>query len=684
MKLDAASLYEEYEAALAKTHACLGSFSEQLRRRAGAHYTSTPGADVSQDAYRQNVYHKWLSYVVPQLVWRNPRVKVGALLQSESGEEFELELAGNRWIVDNQARKFLAAGPAVDMQFNFGVVACMCEPVAGARPIEGVGTDWLPGDPTRGNPPPKTPWSPKWYRIAQERYFEDALATTRDEIRLQGHIWVRDKAQIIKEGEKGGWNLDAIEEYASDARLALLGRPDYGGGCEVKREEIVGVEIWVPEYDLEEGNPYGVPASLGPKKGMHGTIFTLLVDRATAVQVAPAKGDKSASLGDVKKNRTLEGFPRKPRPWYGSERGPYVVFGQYTVPGHTLPLGTLTACEEEIRQLNMDLDVAQRMMRAYKRLLLIARGTDQEVQVIKDGDHDNIYKVAGISREDVIAAEIGGISDQVLAHIELSKDNLEGTLGFSDFHSGKVAGVGLATEQEFAHESAAARFAGLQQTFEDAVRDLLWRTLWFIYEDNRYGQQLGPNEASALVKNGLARMQAVELPNGEMEERLPEPVYLGGERQGLARVPFSALSIDIEAYSMERTSEARAQQNMAAVLGMIAQLVPMAAQFPDFAWGALTEKLGEVMNFPGLGEMFGQPRELAAGAAEMAQLSAGTTRGPAPRFQPALASMPAVRHGGGQRTTTVKPQARGQAGSRNGAAAKNSEKGQKYAARRTG
>ena len=314
-------------------------------------------------------------------------------------------------------------------------------------------------------------------------------------------------------------------------------------------------------------------------------------------------------------------------------------------------------------QLNTDARIRQEMMRNYKRLLVLAKGTQADVDKINSASHDTTHLISGITKDDINGVEIGGVTEQALAHEQISKENLESTLGLNDFSVGKVAGVGLATEQNYAHEGAMVRFSGIKQAFDDGVKDLLWRAFWFIYEDNRYAAEMGPDASQELVKRGLAEMQTSELPDGTSEERLPDATYLGGERQGVKRLPWNALSIDIQPYSMERTSEARAQQQGVQMLAIVAQLVPLAAMNPTFPWADFAEKLGEMSNFPGVGELFGKPEEIAAGTAQMAQLMAGGQQGGSGP-QPKVASVPSS--GGRSRPQqNAKPvQQRGPAGSR--------------------
>ncbi len=638
------ALYSEFEAAYAKTKKALCAYREQLAKRAGPHAGTPESSD--QHAPAKNYYHKWQTWVVPQLVWSDPAAQVNALIGDAGGDEFELELALNRWVTDTRQRELLARGPATDMQYNFGVLYVSSEPIPGARPIEGVGSDWGPGDPAAGAPEPRVPWRPKGYRIPQERYFEDALATQRDDVRLQGHVWVRDRSDIEKEGKAGGWNLDVLASYASEQQLEYLGRPEVP---EISRDEIVGIEIYVPEYQIPKDNPWGVPASPGPAKGYNGTIFTLLVNRGFGADIQ--RGDV-----DVKalSKKGADQFARVPRPYRGSERGPYVIFGQCFVGSSSLPFGVLTACEKQIRELDEDVRIRQSMQRNFKRIGILATGTQKDVELIRQGQHDCLYKIAGITKDDVIQLEIGGASDQAVAHEQLSQNDLESVLGFTEQSSGEVTGRGTATEQSIANTGAENRFATLRLAFEDGVRDYLWRVAYALYEDNRMAQQLNQRDIAELARRGL-------IEPGETEDgpQLPKKaMFMGGERAGKERVPFHALSLDVRP-GMGRQSQQERTQNALMQLEVTERLANDAAMNPRFPWNRLARILAGPLQFPELAEMFDNPDEIAAGAAEVQMLLQGGGAQGAPqggsKIQPKAAAFGGGSGGG------AKPQTQRQA-----------------------
>lgn len=642
LKLTSSALYGEFQGAYEKTKRALSCYREQLAKRAGP-FAGTPDSS-DQHKPTKNYYHKWQTWVVPQLIDNDPDVQISALVGEGGGEEVELELAVNRWIVDTRQRQLLAHGPAQDMQYNFGVLYVSAEPIPGARPIEGVGSDWKPGAPG-GASEPRVPWRPKGYRIPQERYFEDALATQRDDVRLQGHVWVRDRSDIEKEGEKGGWNMKLIADYASDAQLEYLGRPEVP---EINRDEIVGVEIYVAEYELEADNPWGVPASPGPEKGYNGTIFTLLVNRGYGSDIQ--RGDMSVQDLAKLSKKGADDMARKPRPYKGSERGPYVVFGQCFVGSSSLPFGVLTACEHQIRELDIDTAVQRGMVRSYKRLGIISKGTPGDVELIRQGQHDCLYKVAGITKDDIHQFEIGGASEQAQAHIQLSQADLESTLGFTEQSSGEVTGRGTATENTIANNGAENRFATVRNAFDEGVEDYLWRVCYALYEDNRMAQQFGSKEVGELARRGL-----VDMHEGEDGPQLPtKALYLGGQRGGQERLPFHALSIKVRPGMGRQAQQERAQKALLK-LEVTERLVANASMNPRFPWGRLARTLAGPLEFPELAELFESPDEIAAGAVEMAQAMApqGAEQSKS-KIQPKAASLP-PGGGGASKPTGQKP-----------------------------
>lgn len=624
----------------------LKSWKRIVERAAGPHHSGKGGATGAKERETINYGYRWMTYVVPQLVFHSPRVALSSpSAQDLDGELARLEVATNRWILDNHFGDFLARYPALDMQFGPGYVYASSDPVPGARPIEGIGTDTAPGDPTKGASEPRIPWSPKVYRVAPLDYFEDGLAETQDEIRFRGHVYWRDINDIEKEGAEGGWDTEAIawlkQKYASG------GEQDPEGGIDVaQRARVSLADIWVIGEDLDDEHT--------AEQGFNGIILTVLISKYDSETMPSSLRGK---------------WIRKPRAWYGPPEGPYEIFGASWIPSSPKPVAPLMATEQEARELNIDHAVKRRMMRDYKRMVLLTQyADDQDLQVLRDGKHEHFYKLRGVRQAgDVITSEVGGLTPLANEHVEQSRRDYEATLGLSEMHAGAVSGVGTATEQTIANSAGQVRFDGIQDAFLRGVKGLMRKIVWFMHEDTRTHQRLGPEDLAAIVDSVGPQMAAkmgitpVVTTNQDGQKTVAYGVmdYLGGRRgKGL---PIEAISVEIEPYSMSRQSEAKRAALASTMIETAGMLVPLAAAYPGFPWQKFTQRVGELLQLPRLGDYFADPSTFGApmqqqpfnggkGAppppAELLPLQAG---------QPGAGGTRAVPSGGGRMRTARTP-----------------------------
>ena len=73
-------------------------------------------------------------------------------------------------------------------------------------------------------------------------------------------------------------------------------------------------------------------------------------------------------------------------------------------------------------------------------------------------------------------------------------------------------------------------------------------------------------------------------------------LYVGG-------YTFDDLELDIEPYSMERTSEAVQQRRMQEAVLVATQIAPLIPQLPYVRWKKLLDLIGDTINVPDLSEM---------------------------------------------------------------------------------
>ena len=483
----------------------------------------------------ENHYYEYLSLMVPRLVYDNPRVSVKTRRQGTQALTADAIRHGvNRWVRDVNLRKTLSR-IATDMLFNFGVVMVSQQPNGGLLPN------------TQAKEAP-VPYWPQVLRVPQRMFFIDPKAKHASEARYMGHRWIRDKEDLIEEAKANkdaGWELSAL----TDLKTSTGAHEELEH--EVDRNEVEAYEIWIPEVDADD--------SPGQAEGFHGTIYTLALNYSSGHDAKPE-------------------FIRKPRPFYGPRWGPYTVFGVYNVPDQVYPLSPLVAVEGQIQDLNAQANAARIASENYKKLIFVDKTDPRLEQRLKDSKTDFIIPVSGVERQRFVQAEIGGMTQTQLSYIELAKERLDRNSGIHDAQRGTVSGRGTATEVSVAAESSNLRTSFLKQQFADAITSVLRTVAWYMYYDDRVVFPLGKEaEDSMGVK---------------------DPWLVGGDHDPQSGSSFDDLELEIEAYSMERTSEGVLQKKTMELMSIITQIAPAMPQMPLVNWGALIKRLGDGLNIP--------------------------------------------------------------------------------------
>ena len=487
----------------------------------------------------ENHYYEYVSLMVPRLIFDNPRVRVTS---RRAGTQKDVAAALrhglNRWCRDSDVRKLLTL-IATDCLFNFGVLLI----------TEEINQTMSSHEQTEAKSKPM--W-PTVTRIPQKRFFVDPLATNIQEARFVGHKWVRDKEDLLSEAKNNpdaGWNAQAIELISEGTGLdGLDGREDAPD-----RGEIVAYEIWVPEIAED--------SSVGVDEGFHGTIYTLAVG------------------GDTTEDERKTEMIREPRAYYGPRWGPYVFFGMYPVPDSIYPLSPIIAVEGQVDDLNAHVLAASHSAENYKRLIFTDSSDPRLPQKVKESD-GYVIPVQGLNQQKMVQAEIGGMTQTQMAYIESARDRLDRNSGIQEAQRGNVEGRGTATEVQIAEQAATIRLAFQKQQFQDAVERALRTVAWYLYYDDRIAFPLGQEAANDL---GMI-----------------DPWLVGGSHDDESGATFDDLELEIEPYSMERTTEGTLQRQAREVLELISNIAPMIPQTPYVNWAELLTMLGDSMNVPDL------------------------------------------------------------------------------------
>lgn len=537
------------------------------------------GGNILDSDAPENVEFEFVSYMLPSLIFDRPIMSMDTPLLSKQEEVLALEVGTNRWVKDTRMREPLAVA-AVDYCFAWAVL------LTSSAPAPDLGESDLSGG-RRG-----IPNRPYTKRVSFRTAFRDPLATNPYEYRFAGHDMVADKSDLIKRAEEApeseGWNLEVIRRLATDSDLQRIGRKPVSG--QPTRNEVVYTQVWVADAqpDWDDYPDW----SESDRKRCHGMLFFF------------SDAMDTAGGGEIKSE-----WIRKPQPYYGPRWGPYVFIGEHIVPDDPTWMGPMQAVASSIRFYNDVNRTAIEQVRAYKRLILTNDPDGELPDLIRNGRMDNVYNVIGYERGQAEGFEIGGVTNQSAAHLAMLKDIVDRGLGMSDVQRGAATGAASATENALAAESASARIALAKKQWADGVSMAIKTAAWYLCHDEDVSFPIGMEEAMAI---GQDPSQYVEI--GDDGPRVIQPRYFGGTDD---EDWFDTLELELQPWSMERMSEARAQSELVFLQNWVTVMGPLVPQMPWIQWQKLERAAVKRTGIQDLRGMF----DLSV-AAEMAQVEA--------------------------------------------------------------
>lgn len=393
------------------------------------------------------------------------------------------------------------------------------------------------------------PYLPRVYRIDPERFIIDPAAMHWEEARFMGHVWVCDKEDLLRRAELDEtWNKEAIESLATNNGVdELRDSRDIP-----ERRELAIYEIWVPE--MADAAAELIDEAMDSAL-FNGTIYT----------VAKYQGGTNECRCE---------FIRQPLPYYGPANGPYTVFGAFCVPNDPYPMSPIVACRDQIQYAN-DLALSQQEnQKRYKRILVGDAKNPKFLQDVVNAPDMYVFAEAGLDARSLQPVEVGGSTNQHIQSVEVAKDRLDRALGMSDAMRGNIAGSASATEVAVAESASTMRIAHLKRAFQDAMDTVFRNVGWYMFHDARVVLPVGGEDARA------AGME--------------DPVFQGGLKVGT----WDDMQIDVDAYSMERTSEMLAQKRAIETFQVITQAAQAIPAMPWVKWRDLLSFLGDAQNVP--------------------------------------------------------------------------------------
>jgi hypothetical protein len=556
MSLDVSvsNLAREIEASERFLESRLKSLDDQIGRMHGPFFKGNEPGDFDPESHEFEI----VAQLAPAIVFDNPRVRITTKLPgSQAMVASALQAAVNRQIIDLDLRQPLLLA-TIDALMRWGVVMTTLESDGERGYMDAIQA---------------VPKRPIVKRISPKRFGWDPQAIDRSECRFYWHKWVLDKDTLLKKADaEQGWNVDVIESLAPGAGTDKLNRPS--GAGETWREEITGYEIWVPEHTLE-GSP-------GPEQGFHGTLFTLGFGQGGGQ-------DKGA-------------FLREPRAYYGPPWGPYTLIGIYPVPDEMAPLSPTTAVKGIVDMLNAKVKARHEMELSYKNIGLVASKDASMAPVLKKAESGSIEV---INVDDVSKSygtlEVGGATDQIAASIVDERARLAKYAGASDAARGTVTGAGTATENAIASEAGEQRIGFVKSQVGVGARQVCRTLAWFDYYTDTIMFPIGMDDAMKMAAAGS--QAALQVGQGEIQATPPELWYQGGEHKPGSGYTFNDLELEIEPYSMERTSEALEQARFLALLDFLTVRLPALIQQPYIAIEEVVRLAGDIMNVPNLSKI---------------------------------------------------------------------------------
>lgn len=543
----------EREAAVQNRDAYIAGIPSRKSRFHGPHYKDSKLADGDTgEVDTENHIFEFLSLTVPRKVWGTPRVKIGTRRTGSQREVAKaLQFAVNRWIEDSKFA-VLVDKAAYDEGLGYAVLISSLSPRSGLHE---------PEDPVL--------W-PQVNRLSSRAFGWDPCALAFEECRYLFHDIVRDKGSLLEEAKanpRAGWNVELIEALAPDSDVEKL-RPNKQ--TTPKRNEIVYSEVWVPEHQLE-----GAP---GPEEGFHGTIFTI-------ASISAWPDDKQ------------KGFLRAPRPFFGPRSGPYTLIGTYIVPDEVAPLTGIVAVEQQTVELNNHVRAASQSAQSYKNLALVDSTDPKLPAAIKNAKHDTVIPVKGFKSDSVLSMQVGGVTENELAMIQVLRDRLDRNSGIDEVQRGNSSGGSTATAVAVANEASTARTGYATMKFRRGIERALLNVAYYCYHVDEIKFPLGAEAADQLG--------------------MDEPWFHGGIAGEGSGASFDDLELELEVGSMDKTSESAQVRRSQTLLELSTTVGPLIPQTPWIDWKFVLDSVGDSIGIPDLSQILDVQMAAQAAALEM-------------------------------------------------------------------
>jgi hypothetical protein len=629
LNLEPKNLLEEIDYAEQVRDSKLSGVEESLNRYVGP----DRAGPTSRSPAPENTEYEFVSYMSAVLAFDRPVISVESPIVSKQNDVMALEVGMNRWIRDTKLREQMALA-VPDFCFAWAVY------VTSRRACPELGEiSFKDGNGQTRRGVPKRPYSK---RLPFRQAFKDPLSTSPYDMRYAGHTEIVDKSNLVKQAESepdAGWYLDKIKSLPTDSDLKRFGRRTASGNP--TRDEIGIHRLWVADAEIDW------EAEKIPEKDRelyHGMLFDICVEL-----------NDSGATGCL---------IRKPQPFFGPRWGPYTYIGANVVPDDAYFMSPMQPVRTSITMLNAVNDTADRAMANYKRLVFVNELEEDLADRVRLGKHDHVFTISAFERSMIEQVELGGVSNQMAAHLAMMKDKVDRNLGLSDVQRGAVSGQGSATEVALATQASSARMAVMERQWSYGHAQMLLTAAWYFWHDDEVAQPISIQEAMQI---------GVKMPEMVKVDQEGNPVLLNGQLQAAQQYvfggtdeavdTFDSLDLEILPYSMRRMSDQEQMLRTQFLQNYVLQMAPLVPMAPHIDWNLLGRTMAKltgiqecksIINLQAAADM-AQSQVLAANAEQ--QAGDGPQMAKNAGGQAAQAPKPAaLPSGGGGSANAAKPQ----------------------------
>lgn len=479
----------------------------------------------SGDEVFENHAFEWVANIVPHLVFTNPTVRVTDLGVQDA--QTQMVQWGLRSAIQQTRMNLDLTACAYDIQFDFACGIVVNEPTPGFL-LEGNGF---------------TPLRPRLKRLSPRQVFRDARAPELGKPRFEGHIFVKDKNDMLAETVTDD-NGNTVPKYDSAAVMELTDND----GLDELRKDLMQDGIFLADSENQV------------------VCFEVYCHEAKCwLTLGFCSGDDARLL-------------RTEREYRGPADGCYCWFGTYIVPDQVYPLANLAVTRKQVEEINKHRWQMSRDAAVAKQVGIVngaAPGIVANIQDAKSGDILSLPGFTGV----VNTMKFGGAMKETYEYVEFSKSMLDRMSGLSEMQRGNLTGV-TATEAESAKEFVDVRLKYAQNRFKEDVSIMLGKM------------------ADPLYNNKSIAFPCMIEPEGGGDPT--RGTFMGGQVQPPdPQYPWRpSLMVEIEPYSMEYVNQGQLREQMIAYQQQVVELLQAQMTLPMMNGRAMLNDLGQTMNMP--------------------------------------------------------------------------------------